>query len=60
MTEKFKFSKQVDMLLVLGFCEGKNRRSVEEYTRKLCDGVTPIEKYFPIMKDRLEKQEVFQ
>ncbi|KAJ8944790.1 hypothetical protein NQ318_003658 [Aromia moschata] len=43
MAGKFSFSDQVNMLLVLGFCEGNCRRK----------------KHFPMLKDGLEKQASF-
>ena len=52
MAGKFSFSEQVDMLLVLGFCEGNCRRSVEEYRRRYPDRVIPHRETFSNVERR--------
>lgn len=52
MTQKFSFSEQVDMLLVLGFCESNCRRSVEEYRRRFPNRVIPHRETFANVERR--------
>lgn len=46
MAGKFSFNEQVDMILVLGFCEGNCRRSVVEYRRRFPNRVIPNRQTF--------------
>lgn len=52
MNGKFSFNEQVDMLLVLGFCEGNCRRSVEEYRRRFPNRIIPHRETFSNVERR--------
>lgn len=52
MSGKFSFDEQVDMLLVLGFCEGNCRRSVDEYRRRYPNRVIPHRETFANVERR--------
>ncbi|KAJ8935828.1 hypothetical protein NQ318_008725 [Aromia moschata] len=52
MAGKFSFSEQVDMLLVLGFCEGNCRRSIEERRKRFPNRVIPHREKFSNVERR--------
>ncbi|KAJ8962771.1 hypothetical protein NQ318_001170 [Aromia moschata] len=59
MAGKFSFSEQVDMLLVLDFCEANCRRSVEEYRRRFPNRVIPHRETFSNVETRARETSKF-